>query len=172
MRVPCGGGVDPEDSRTGPEWAGELRYTIRTCDGLNENDSRRLTSEDLVPNGWGCLGRIKRCDDAGGGLSWRMALGLQEPPTIPRMLSASCVWIQTGALICCSGGLPCLCHTIIDSLSLEPKAQLTSWSCAWCLITAITKVLTQLLCSPNTETNEQALTPAALNDQSLGIYYL
>lgn len=104
MRVPCGGGVDPEDSRTGPEWAGELSYTIRTCDGLNENDSRRLTSEDLVPSGWGCLGRIKRCDDAGGDLSWRMALGLQEPPTIPRMLSTSCVWIQTGALICCSGG--------------------------------------------------------------------
>lgn len=63
-------------------------------------------------------------------------------------------------------------NTIIDSQSLEPKAQLTSWSCAWCLITAITKVLTQLLCSPNTETNEQVLTPAALNDQSLGIYYL
>lgn len=170
--MPSGGGGDLEDSRTGPEWAEELRYTIRTCDALNGNDSHRLLSEDLVPSGWDCLGRIKRCDVAGGGLPWRMALGLQEPPTIPRMLSASCVWIQMGALIGCSTGFAKPLPTPSQIQSLERTAQLPSWSCAWCPITAVTKALTQLLCPPRTETNEQALTPAALNDQPLGAYYL
>lgn len=172
--MPSGGGGDLEDSQTGPEWAEELRYTIRTCDALNGNDSHRLMNEDLVPNGWDCLGRIKRCDVVGGGLPWGGWLwGFKSLPPFPGCSLPLVYGSRWELPLVAPQASPSLCqrhHRF--NLWNEPTAQLTSWSCAWCLITAVAKALTQLLCSPSTETNEQALTPAALNDQSLGAYYL